>query len=214
MKKVKKSKFIAIEGGEGSGKSSLLKVIKETISDSIFITREPGGSPYAEAIREMVLKHELAKDVNPETTLCLMFASRFDHIKNTIKPCLERGMNVITDRFDASSFAYNVKAQSKGKLNILFWTLRKHLNIIPDLYIYIDAGIKEGLRRANNRNKSSSEGNHFDAQDIKFHQEVRKGYREFFEHKGINFVTIDGNQPFQKVKEDLVKIIKRELRIK
>ena len=122
---MKKPKFIVIEGGEGSGKSTLLIALKETLGDRIFTTREPGGSPYAEVIRNIALKDPLAKTAPAETTLCLMFASRFDNTQNAIMPALKNGLPVIADRFDASSYAYQIHAQSNGQLEDVFWGLRK-----------------------------------------------------------------------------------------
>ena len=130
--KTKRPIFIAVEGGEGSGKSSLVAVLREEFGRTILITREPGGSPYAEVIRDAAIKDPLAKWTPPETTLCLMFAARFDHIHNLISPALEEGRPVVTDRFDASSYAYNVWGQSGGIMEKLFWDLRDRMAVLPD----------------------------------------------------------------------------------
>src|ERR1035437_1115688 len=140
----KKPLFIVIEGGEGSGKSSLMIALKELLSDKIFTSREPGGSPYAEVIRNVTVKEPLAKGTPAETTLCLMFASRFDNTARAIVPALKAGTPVIADRFDASSYAYNVMAQSGGALEDVFWSLRERLATLPDLYVFIDVSPKEG----------------------------------------------------------------------
>ena len=205
-----KTKFIAIEGGEGSGKSSVLKAVLKELKDfPVVVTREPGGSPYGEVIREIALKHELAKQASSETMLCLMFASRFDHCQNKIKPLLESGTTVISDRFDASSYAYNVWAQSGGKLEELFWALRKELSILPDLYIYFSVDVREGLRRAHSRNLLTSDGNHFDDRKVDFHEKIKEGYEKFF--LLVPHVIIDANQPFDIVKADLLKVLNGEL---
>lgn len=203
-----KPKFIVIEGGEGSGKSSMLMRLKEKLGDSIMTTREPGGTPYAEVIREATLKNPLAKTAPAETTLCLMFASRYDNSENMIKPALEKGTPIITDRFDASSYAYQVYAQSKGKLEKLFWDLRDHLSVKPDLYIFFDVEPKEGVRRANSRNQSLLQGkqyDHFDDREIDFHTQVREGYLKFFQK--VPHKIIDANQSFEKVEKDFADLI-------
>lgn len=205
----KKAKFIAIEGGEGSGKSTLMIALKEVLKDAVLTTREPGGSPYAEAIRNTALKNSLAGQASPATMLCLMFASRFDHVQNTIKPAIEKGISVITDRFDASSYAYNVWAQSDGALEETFWDLRKQLVIVPDIYIYVDVSVEEGLRRASHRNQSLLDGNHFDDRKIEFHNKVREGYKRFFNK--IPCITIDANRSFEEVKRDFIKTIMKQL---
>lgn len=204
--------FIAIEGGEGSGKSTLVRMLKETLSDKITVTREPGGSPYGELIREVAIKNSLAKDAPPETTLCLMFASRFDHIANLITPSLSRGVSVITDRFDASSYAYQIFSQSSS-LEDLFWDLRARLPIKPDLYIFVDVDPKEGIMRVKNRNQNSSkEYDHFDDRELDFHNKVREGYMEFF--KNVPHVVVDANKPLEVVKADLFQKIFSVLHLK
>ena len=207
-----RSKFIAIEGGEGSGKSSLLKVIKETISDSIFITREPGGSPYAEIIRDVALKNPLAKGTPAETTLCLMFAARYDNTARFILPALQSDKPVISDRFDGSSFTYQAWTQSKGVLEELFWTLRSRLAVTPDLYIFVDVDPREGIRRAHSRNQSLLSGvqyDHFDDREIEFHEQVRVGYLKFLEK--VPHIIIDANRPFEEVKADFIAEIKKRI---
>jgi dTMP kinase len=197
-----KPKFIVIEGGEGSGKSSMLMRLKEKLGDEILTTREPGGTPYAEVIREATIKNPLAKTAPAETTFCLMFASRYDNLKNMIEPSLQRGVSVITDRFDASSYAYQVHAQSHGTLEGLFWNLREQLSLKPDMYIFFDVDPKEGVRRANSRNQSLLQGkqyDHFDDREIDFHAKVREGYLHFFQK--VPHMIIDANMPFDEVKK-------------
>ncbi|MEN9912723.1 MAG: hypothetical protein RLY66_131 [Candidatus Parcubacteria bacterium] len=208
----KKVPFIVIEGGEGSGKSSLLIALKDALGDTIVTTREPGGSPYAEAIRETTLKNPLAKDAPGETTLCLMFAARFDNVKNSIKPALDSGKPVIADRFDGSSYAYNVWAQSKGSLEEIFWALRKRLAVVPDLYVFVDVDPHEGVRRAHSRNQSLLQGaqyDHFDDREIAFHQSVREGYKRFLQR--VPHIIIDANKPLEEVKKDFIAKIKEKV---
>jgi dTMP kinase len=202
-------KFIVVEGGEGSGKSTLLIALKEIYGDKIFVTREPGGSPYAEVIREATLKNPLAKTAPAETTFCLMFAARFDNVKNSILPSLERGVPVIADRFDSSSYAYQVCGQSGGTLENMFWDFRNRLAVLPDLYIYMDVDPKEGLRRASLRNQSLLSGkqyDHFDDREIEFHTAVRDGYLKFL--KKVPNIIIDANKPLEEVKDDFLAQMK------
>ncbi len=203
--------FIVMEGGEGSGKSSLLSTLKEEFGAKIVTTREPGGSPYAELIRTAALKNPLAKDAPAVTTLCLMFAARFDNVVNMIMPAIKSGKPVISDRFDASSYAYQVHAQSNNELEGLFWKLRELLAIKPDLYIFFDVKPEEGIRRAGSRNQSQSQGkqyDHFDDREIAFHEKVREGYLKFFEK--VPHIIIDANRPLGEVKKDFIEeLIKR-----
>ena len=202
-------KFIVVEGGEGSGKSTLLASLKDVFGDRIFVTREPGGSPYAEIIRTAALKNPLAKTAPAETTFCLMFAARFDNVKNSILPSIENGTPVIADRFDSSSYAYQVCGQSDGSLENIFWDLRKRLAILPDLYIFMDVDPREGLRRASLRNQSLLSGkqyDHFDDRDVKFHEAVRGGYLKFLEK--VPHIIIDANRPLETVKADFLAQLK------
>jgi dTMP kinase len=205
----KMPRFIVLEGGEGSGKSVIMTALKEALGDAIVTTREPGGSPFAEVIRNVALKDSLSGEALSSTMLCLMFASRFEHVAKTIMPALESGKSVITDRFDGSSFAYNVVAQSKGALEKVFWDLRDQLSVLSDLYIYIDVSSKEGLRRAQSRNQSLLEGNHFDDREIAFHDSVRDGYRNFFANKKIKSVTVDGHRPLKQVQQEVLDIVRK-----
>jgi len=210
----KKPLFIAVEGGEGSGKSSLMIALKEAFGDRIFTTREPGGSPYAEVIREATVKNPLAKGTPAETTLCLMFASRFDNTARGIVPKLEEGMPVIADRFDASSYAYQVCAQTDGALEDAFWDLRKRLAVLPDLYVFVDVSPEEGIRRASRRNQSLLQGakyDHFDDREIAFHKKVRDGYLKFLEK--VPHEVIDADRPYEEVKADFLSLMERELKI-
>ena len=210
MSKSNRPPFIVIEGGEGSGKSSLMAALKEELGDRIFTTREPGGSPYAEVIRDATLKNHLAKGAPAETTLCLMFAARFDNTARAILPALESDKPVVADRFDGSSYAYQVHSQSAGELEDIFWSLRKRLFVLPSMYIFVDVDPKEGIRRAHSRNRSVSNGrqyDHFDDREIEFHENVRAGYLKFLTK--VPHIVIDANRPLKEVQEDFLKEIKR-----
>jgi len=210
--KTTKPKFIVVEGGEGSGKSTLMIALQEAFGDKIVTTREPGGSPYAELLRTVTIKTPLAKTAPTETTLCLMFAARYDNLVNMIKPALEKGLHVVSDRFDASSYTYQVHSQSGGKLDKLFWELRKRLGVVPDLYVFIDVDPKEGIRRASHRNQALSLGkeyDHFDDRELDFHTKVRAGYKKFF--KKVPHIVIDANRPLEEVRIDFVEKISEVL---
>ncbi len=201
--------FIVIEGGEGSGKSSLMIALQDALGDAIVTTREPGGTPYAEVIRDVTLKYPLAKGTPAETTLCLMFAARYDNTIRAILPALDAGKPVVADRFDGSSYTYQVWAQSKGVLEELFWTLRSRLAVTPDLYIFVDVDPKEGIRRARSRNQSllnDAQYDHFDDREVEFHERVRVGYFEFLSR--VPHIVIDANRPFERVRDDFISEIK------
>ena len=210
--KAKRPIFIAVEGGEGSGKSSLVRELRTEFGRTILVTREPGGSPYGETIRNAAIKDPLAKWAPPETTLCLMFAARFDHIHNLILPSLDEGKPVITDRFDGSSYAYQIYSQSGGSLEKLFWGLRSHLAVVPDLYIFVDVDPVTGLRRVADRNQALISGyDNFDDKEVGFHEKVRAGYMEFL--KKVPHEIIDANRPYEQVRMDFLDLIKEKLNL-
>ena len=186
--------------------------LNRAFGDSICITREPGGSPFGEAIREVALKHPLAKDAPPETMLLLMFASRFDHVIRKVMPMLNSGKSVVSDRFDESSYAYNVWAQTadapvQGDLEPLFWQIRARLPVLPDLYVFLDVDPKIGLARLHNQ--AGADINHFDEKNIKFHEDVRDAFKRFLPK--VPHVVIDANAPLEDVKREFLAQIKKHL---
>lgn len=201
-----KGKFIVIEGGEGSGKSTMVKIAKEHFPN-VLITREPGGSPFAEMIRTLILSDE-AKDAHGETQFGLFWAARFDHVHNKVKPALEQGIHVLTDRFDSSSYAYQIYGQEAKHLKDLFLKmrevyLREHT---PDLYIYFQVDPQEGLRRVAER---KGKANHFDTRTIDFHHRIHDGYLDFLSL--VPHEIVDANKPMVEVQTDFLKILKNVL---
>jgi dTMP kinase len=178
-KKGKKGKLIALEGGEGAGKSSMIKFLKKMFSQrrDIVFTREPGGTDIGFKIRE-ILMHEKNKKITGLTELFLFCADRTQHISEVIIPALESGRNVITDRFDRSTIAYQIVARGIEDINVF-----SQLNSIakqgvkPDGIIYLDVTPRVGLER-----KSKSKDGKctkFDNESLKFHQAVRRGFKKY-----------------------------------
>jgi dTMP kinase len=111
--KTKKGKFIVLDSGEGAGKTLQLKRAEEFFGDKILVTREPGGSKYAEQIRELILHSIYASQADAKTLFALFWAARADHLDKTIRPALLAGKTVLTDRFDSSTYAYQIIAQGQ-----------------------------------------------------------------------------------------------------
>lgn len=206
---MKKGLFIVVDSGEGSGKTTQLNNARDFFGDALVLTREPGGSPYAEMIRKVILD-PTAKQADAKTLFGLFWAARADHLKNTIRPALEAGKIVISDRFDSSTFAYQLVAQGNRDLEPLFWQMREFYlgDLKPDLYVYFDIDPVVGLARKNQQ--GGEELNHFEARKIDFHNAIRAGYKEFITLVP-NAVIIDASQSKEKVWEDFKKVLDRRM---
>ncbi len=202
---MKKGKFIVIDGGEGAGKSTQVKKIKKHFGDRVLITREPGGSPYAEEIRSIILNSPHAKQADAKTHFALFWAGRADHIKNTILPALEKGIHVICDRFDSSTYAYQIYGQEHVELEDIFFTVRSFYlgKCVPDLYIFMNVDIEEGLKRK--RQNQAEDMNHFDDREVAFHGRMRKGFEKFYTK--VPHKLLDANKSFEEVTKDLITMI-------
>lgn len=197
-------KFIVVDGGEGSGKSTLLALLGERYRpQQLLVTREPGGTPLAEEIRRVILS-PAARHADSNVQLWLQLAARADHLKNFIRPALAAGRHVISDRFDSSTFAYQIYGQEGSHLtNLFFKTRQMILNASePDLYIFLDVRPEEGMRRVASRGGHPS---HFDERDLAFHERVREGFLAFAKHYPHRM--IDANQPLEKVRDDFFGIL-------
>lgn len=206
---MKRGKFIVIDGGEGAGKSTLLKYLQEEVikGKKVVYSREPGGTLIGEEIRRVTLSPEL-KNSTAKTQLLLFWAARAQHIEELIEPSLKKGINVIVDRFDSSSYAYQLVAKGHTDLTDLFYELRREIlgNTVPDLYVYLQVTPEVGLERVAKRARESSEKkNHFDEQKIGFHRKLVLGFKEFLsEHPSK---IINAEQPLEKVKAELKEVI-------
>ena len=207
----RKGFFVVIDGGDGAGTTSVSKALVERLGWNALYTHEPGGSPYAEKIRDLILSDE-AKLSDSETQFMLFWAARRDHLVNTIVPALDKGKIVICDRFDSSTYAYQIVAQNNPELEKLFWSIREFVvkDTEPDLYILLDVPAEVGMRRARQRDE---ELNHFDKMKIEFHEKVNKGLREFIGEKITNGHIIDARASFDDVVESTLSVIEEFLQL-
>jgi dTMP kinase len=173
--------FITLEGIEGSGKSTQLRRLADYLRQrgkTVLTTREPGGCPIADAIRQILL-HPANTAMVPRAELLLYAAARAQHVAEVIRPALERGEVVLCDRFLDATMAY--QGYGRG----LDLPLIEELNrlatggLLPDLTLLLDMPAEEGLRRARRRNDlSATEEGRFEAEALEFHRRVRSGYLE------------------------------------
>ena len=171
--------FIVVEGLDGSGKGTVLERLKAEYPwpAEVVFTREPGGTPFAEVIRDVALNNPLAKEADGATLFHLVWAARHEHLRGLVKPTLVSGKIVVCDRFDSSTYAYNVVAQGAEYLEKLFWQTREIClrECRPSLYIILDVDAKVAQARIQNR----PGGNHFDDRKMDFHEKVRAGLLKF-----------------------------------
>jgi dTMP kinase len=174
-----RGRFITFEGGEGSGKSTQIKLLAERLDAEnlrVIVTREPGGSPGAEIIRHLVLSG-MGKLLGPEAETMLFAAARDDHVHSVIAPALAQGMWVLCDRFADSTRAYQGKV---GNVDAKLLDALERVTIgdlKPDLTIILDLPVETGVKRAAVR-RGADAPDRFEAEHIDFHQRLRDAYRQ------------------------------------
>lgn len=192
ISKPKHGRFISFEGGEGSGKSTQLRLLAEKLTTagiSTVTTREPGGSPGAEVIRYMVLSG-MGKLLGPDAESLLFAAARDDHVHTVIMPALAEGKWVLCDRFTDSTRVY------QGKLGNVDPKLINALervtigNIKPDLTLVLDVPVEVGLARAAAR-RGKETADRFEAEDVEFHQTLRSAYLQLVKDNPARCALID-----------------------
>ncbi len=176
--------FITFEGGEGAGKSSQVKRLAEhlrRLGASVILTREPGGSPGAELLRELLLSGTV-REFGPAAEAMIFSAARIDHLDQTIRPALARGDVVICDRFIDSTRAYQ---GASGQLEAGFIDRLERIVIgdtRPDLTFILDLPPEIGMARAGLR-RGSDQIDRFEAEDLSFHQQLRNTFRRIAEQE-------------------------------
>ena len=185
--------FITFEGIEGCGKTTQAKLLGNFLEEKgcrVLMTREPGGTIISEAIREILLSTDFG-NMHPHTEVLLYLASRAQHISEVIKPALENGAVVISDRFSDSTFVYQclVRGIDIGMVEAMnrFATG----DISPDITFVLDIDPVEGLSRAKARNqKNLREEDRLEREALEFHQRVREGYLKWAqEHPGRIYIV-------------------------
>ena len=181
--------FIAIEGGEGAGKSTQAKLLAkhlESLNFEVVTTREPGGTPTAEKIRDILLDPKI--DDMPATTEALLFAAaRADHAANLIRPALERGAIVICDRYIDSSVAYQGAARELGIDYIRQLSGWATNDLLPDFTIYLDVPVVDSAARMEGTDR-------MEIQSREFHTLVHQAFREIASNSYTAHIQIDGTQ--------------------
>lgn len=206
--------FITFEGGEGSGKSTQVKLLAEhlrSLGHEVVLTREPGGTPEAEKIRDLLVRND-GGDWSPLEECFLLFAARAHHIRTLIKPALEAGKIVISDRFTDSTRAY----QGYGlglELNKIE-ALNNNLlgGFKPDVTFLLDIDVKDGLVRSTSRlvDEQSCE-DRYENLDIDFHEKLRAGFLDMAKREPERFCVIDADKPVDKIADKIKTVVEERL---
>ncbi len=200
-------KFISLEGGDGTGKSTQARLLSEFLSEldiSNILTREPGGAPGADEIRELILTGDPDRwDAIGETLL--FYASRRNHMRLTVWPAMDRGDWVISDRFADSTIAYQGYGNELGAETVM----KIHEVVVgdfaPDLTFILDIDVKQGLSRTMGRDHNEDR---FERMDISFHERMRQGFLDIAKENPNRCVVIDASQSvdvIQQVMRDVIR---------
>ncbi len=202
-------RFITLEGGEGVGKSTQVRRLAVALRErgyDVVTTREPGGSPGAEEIRQVLITGG-GERWSPVTEALLLFAARRDHLERTIWPALERGAWVISDRFADSTLAYQGHGHELNQDIII----RLYANVIgkfyPDLTLVLDLPVEAGLARVHARGAADR----YEEMDIAFHRRLRQGFLDIAAHDPRRCVVIDASEPEEAVAAGILETVGRRL---
>ncbi len=198
-----KPRFITLEGGEGTGKSTQARLLADVLASrglAVLRTREPGGAPGAEHLRQLLLGGSIAWSAPAETLL--HFAARAEHVERAIRPALTAGMWVVCDRFFDSTMAY--QGFGLGADRIAIATLSKMLRIVPDLTLVLDADADETRRRMVKR---AGKPDRYERLDGAFHCRVRSGFEVISQQNPERCLPIDANGTIMQVHAAILSVV-------
>lgn len=204
------SLFITFEGGEGSGKTTIIENLSQELLEmgySIVKTREPGGSKIAEEIRQVILNVDNVL-MDYRTEALLYAASRRQHLKEVIIPALDANKIVLCDRYLDSSLAYQGHARGLGIDEVYQINQYATEGILPDITFYIDLEPSVGLKRIKDANRACDR---LDLEKYSFHEKVREGYLQLAKRFNERIKVINGNRSFNEIYQDIRILIINKL---
>lgn len=208
-----KGLFITIEGPDGAGKSSLVKrlvtAIQSETTQSLVVTREPGGSDIAEEIRELLL-NPTHTNMDARTEALLLAAGRRQHVVEKIRPALEEGQIVLCDRFVDSSIAYQGQARGIGIEKVKAINEFAIEGLKPDVTLFLDVVAEVGLNRIKDKQSNRTQ-DRLELEEITFHEEVRKGYHALIKQEPDRFIVVDASQSEDEVFTEAWSHIQKEI---
>jgi dTMP kinase len=203
--------FITFEGGEGAGKTTLIEGLAKLLSEeghSVIKTREPGGTELGEEVRVLLLQSS-SQAVSPYAELALFLASRAQHIQEVIEPALKAGKVVLCDRYNDSSIAYQGSARGLGLEKVREICHFFCHGVEPNLTLYLDIDPKIGLARA----KKARAQDRIEAEDIAFHERIRRAYHQIQKMEPKRLYVIDADLAPERVLEAAMKKVRACLEV-
>ncbi len=200
-------RFITLEGIEGAGKSTVAKFIADWLTGKgivVRLTREPGGTPLAERVRQIVLERG-TEPLSAVTETLLMFAARALHVENVIAPALSEGHWVVCDRFTDATRAYQGSGRGVDAALIDVLAGAVHPQLTPHCTLLLDLPVTAGLSRARQRGGAGSD--RFEAETVGFFERVRAGYLELARHEPERIQVIDASAPLGEVQRRVAGIL-------
>jgi dTMP kinase len=196
------SGYYVIDGGEGAGKTTLIRSLREILPSGTLFIREPGGTNLGDEVRRLLLDPSFER-MCVLAEFMLFWAARAELIEKAVRPALQQTRLVVSDRGDSSTFAYQIRGRKNERLFPEFESVRRLVfgSTPPDMYIFLDVDPEIGLRRIPDR----EDNNHFDAEKIDFHLRVRDGYREFLANRPHR--VVDANRSSQEVLHEVTGIL-------
>lgn len=207
---MERGQFITFEGGEGAGKSTQLKMLAEALERAgieVVTTREPGGSPGAEAIRGLLVTGAVDR-WDAHTEALLHTAARRDHLARTVWPALERGAWVICDRFADSTLAYQGYGHGLPKDFITSLTRLAIGDFKPDLTLILDFPVEEGLKRAGGRGGAEDR---YERMGLAFHERLRQGFLEIARQDADRCTVVNAAASLDDVHQSILRAVKSRL---
>jgi len=205
-----RGRFITLEGGEGAGKSTQIRLLADALSAcgiDVVLTREPGGSQGAEEIRALLVSGETGR-WGPITEALLHTAARRDHLERTVWPALDAGRWVICDRFFDSTMAYQGYGLGLGRDLIAALQATALGDFRPDLTLILDLPVETGLFRANARRGGEDR---YERMDLDFHRRLRDGFLDIAKREPTRCAVIDAAHPVESVQAAILDTVTRRL---
>jgi dTMP kinase len=205
-----KGRFFVIDGIGGLGKSTQIELLKKRLGEKAVFTHEPGGTPHAEKLRTF-LRAVDGPEPAPLMDFFLFWAARADHVAKKIAPALKARKHVVSDRFDSSTFAMQIRGDRNSNWERLFWMCRESAleGAVPDAYILIDGPVTLAKERRGNRSKTEDR---FDERNDAYQNRIRKGYLEFAKKLGTKAHIVSAECTPEELHEKIWKIVEKVLR--